>query len=207
MKKLEHILYQDESVKGVFTPPPMVSCRIARKLSSYLVRAKLCHVGKKRGSYKCDNLRCLVCSNIEETKIFTSTVTGELFKINYHLCCNDKCLIYLLTFKVCKKQYIGKTADWFRLRWNNYKESNRKFLRDEEIKEKSLHEHFLNYDYQGFEEDVSICLIDKTDPSDSHKRQYYWMRTLKTIVFYVFNIMSSTYHYVLCISLTSSYYC
>ena len=111
MKKLEHILYQDESVKRVFTPPPMVSCRSARKLSSYLVRAKLCHVEKKRGSYKCDNLRCLVCNNIEETKTFTSTVTGELFKINYHLCCNDKCLIYLLTFKVCKKQYTGKTAD------------------------------------------------------------------------------------------------
>ena len=26
---------------------------------------------------------------------------------------------------------------------------------------------------------VSICLIDKTDPSDPHKRvEYYWMRTL-----------------------------
>ena len=70
MKKLEHLLYQDESVKRVFTPPPMVSYRSARKLSSYLVRAKLCPLERKRGSYKCDNLRCLVCNNIEKTGTF-----------------------------------------------------------------------------------------------------------------------------------------
>ena len=40
MKKLQHLLYQDESAKQIFTPPPMVSYRSARKPSSYLVRAK-----------------------------------------------------------------------------------------------------------------------------------------------------------------------
>ena len=159
----------------------MVSYRSATKLSSYLVRAKLYPLERKRGSYKCGSLRCLLCNNIEETDTFTGTVTGESFKINHHLCCKDKCLIYLLTCKVCKKQYAGKTVDRFRLRWNNYKESDRKFLRGEKIKQKSLHEHFLSYSHQSFEEDVSICLIDKTDPSDPHKREHYWMRTLKTI--------------------------
>ena len=137
-----------------------------------MVCANLYPLERKRGSYKCGNLRCLICNNIEETDTFTSTVTGEYFKINHHLRCNDKCLIYLLTCKVCKKQYTGKTVDRFRLRWNNYKESDRKFLRGEEIKQKSLHEHFLS-DSESFEEDVSICLIDKTDPSDPHKREYY----------------------------------
>ena len=82
----------------------MVSYHSARKLNSYLVRAKLYPLERKRGSYKCGNLRILVCNNIEETDTFT----GESFKINHHLCCNDKCLIYLLTCKVCKKQYTGK---------------------------------------------------------------------------------------------------
>ena len=45
----------------------------------------------------------------------------------------------------------------------------------------SLHEDFLSDSHQSFEEDVSICLIDKTDPSDPHKKEYYRMRTLKTI--------------------------
>ena len=64
---------------------------------------------------------------------------------------------------------------------NNYKQSDRLFLRGEEIKQRSLHEHFLSDGHQSFEEDVSICLIDKTDTSDPHKREHYWMRTLKTI--------------------------
>ena len=66
-----------------------------------------------------------------------------------------------MTYKVCKKQFAGKTVDRFRLRWNNYKESDRKFLRGEEIKQKSLHDHFLSDGHQSFETDVSIYLIDK----------------------------------------------
>ena len=92
-----------------------------------------------------------------------------------------------MTCRVCKEQYTGKTFDRFRLRWNNYKESDRKFLRGEEIKQKSLHEHFLSDSHQNFEKDVSICLIDKTDSSDLHKREYYWMRTLKTIASFGLN--------------------
>ena len=111
MKELEHLLYQDESTKQVFTPPPMVFYRNARKLSSYLVCAKLYPLERKRGSYKCGSLRCLVCNNIKETDTFTSTVTGESFKVNHHLFCHGKCLIYLLTCKVCTKQYTGKISE------------------------------------------------------------------------------------------------
>ena len=129
MKKCQNILYQDETLKRVFTPFPMVSYRNARKLSSYLVRAKLYPLERKRGCDKCRSSRCQVGNNIEETETFSSTVTEETYKINHHLCCNDKCLAYLLTCKVCAKQYTGKTVDKFRLRWNNYKDSDRAFLR------------------------------------------------------------------------------
>ena len=78
MKKYQNILYQDETVKRVFTPFPMVSYRNARKLSSYLVHAKLCPLEQKRGSYKSGRNRCQVCNNIEETETFLSTVTGNL---------------------------------------------------------------------------------------------------------------------------------
>ena len=54
MKKIEHLLYHDKSVKRVFTPPPVVSHSSARKLSRYLVRAKLYPLERRRGSYKCD---------------------------------------------------------------------------------------------------------------------------------------------------------
>ena len=94
MKKYQNILFQDETVKRVFTLFPMVSYRNARKLSSYFVRTKLYPLEWKKGSYKCGNSRCQVCNNIEETETFSSTVTDrENYKINHHLCYNGKCLI------------------------------------------------------------------------------------------------------------------
>ena len=159
----------------------MVSYRNVWKLRSYLVRAKFYPLEQKRGFYKCGSSRCQLCNTSEETERFSRSVRGETYKINYHLCSNEQCLIYLLTCKGCAKQYTGETVDKFRSWWNNYKNSDRAFLRGEEIKQKFLHEHFLKDDHHGFEKDVSIYLIDKTQSSDPHKREYYWMRTLKTL--------------------------
>ena len=50
-----------------------------------------------------------------------------------------------------------------------------------------MHEHFLRDGHESFKEDVSICLIDKTNPSECHRRDYYWMRTLKTIMLFEHN--------------------
>ena len=106
-----YLLYMNQEVKNAFTPGPIVSYRSARKISSYLVRAKLYPLERKVGSEKCGKSRCEVCLNIQETDTFTSTTTGESFKINHRLNCDDNCLIYLLTGKCCGKQNVGETTD------------------------------------------------------------------------------------------------
>ena len=62
----------------------------------------------------------------EGVPTFTSTVTGETFKINHKFDCMKKCLIYLLTCNKCRKQYVGQTVDTFRHGWNNYRSNSRK---------------------------------------------------------------------------------
>ena len=79
----------DNEVKRVFTPKPMISFRSARKLSSYLVRAKLYPTERTVGSYKCGGKRCEVCINVNETSAFTSTVTGQTYIINHRYDCNS----------------------------------------------------------------------------------------------------------------------
>ena len=106
--------------KAVFSPGPMVSFRSACKISSYVVRAKLYPLERFIGSRHCKKCRSKVCTNVAETDTFSSTVKGKTFQINHELNCDDKCLIYLLKCKVCKKQYVRETTDAFRLRWNNY---------------------------------------------------------------------------------------
>ena len=79
--------YMNQELKNVFTSGPVVSNRSARKISSYLVRTKLYPLERKVGSEKCGKSRCDVCLNIQET------TTGESFKINHKLNCDDNSLI------------------------------------------------------------------------------------------------------------------
>ena len=45
-----------------------------------------------------------------------------------------------------------------------------------------LFEHFSEEGHHSFLEDVSVTLIDKTDPSNPLQRENYWRITLKTMV-------------------------
>ena len=104
-----------------------------------------------------------VCTNAIETDTFSSTVTGKTFQINHELNCDDKCFIYFLKRKVFEKQNVGETTDAFRLRWNSYKDNDRKFQRIESCIQQHLYEHFYSEGRNGFLENVFISLIDKTN--------------------------------------------
>ena len=181
IKKHLHLLHMKDEVKKAFTPGPMVSFRGARKLSSYLVRAKLYPLERSVGSFKCNGKRCQVCINVTESNTFSSSVDKKEYVINHSFNCNDKCIIYLLTCNKCKMQYVGKTVDDFRLRWNNYKDNTRKSLRKEACMRQHLFEHFSSEGYSSFLDDISIIFIDKTDPKDPNKREHYWRHTLKAM--------------------------
>ena len=71
----------NEDVKNVFTPTPMISFRSARKLSSYLVRAKLYPLERTVGSVQCKGkqFQTCHCDMIKETETFTSTTMAKTF--------------------------------------------------------------------------------------------------------------------------------
>ena len=70
-------------------------------------------------------------NTLGETNTFSNSVDKKEYVINHSFPCNDKCIIYLLTCNKCKIQYVGKTVDEFRLRWNNYKDNKRNYLKKE----------------------------------------------------------------------------
>ena len=77
------LLYMNEELKHYFTAGPMVSFRSSRKISSHLVRAKLYPVERSVGSFNCKSPRSQICTYVNETDSFTSTVTEETNKINH----------------------------------------------------------------------------------------------------------------------------
>ena len=104
----------NEETKKVFTPGRMISFRSARKLSSYLVSAKLYPIERTVRSFEFNGKRCQTCLNVNEMDTFTSATTAETYNINHQFNCNNKCLVYLLHCKVCLKQYVGQTVEEFR---------------------------------------------------------------------------------------------
>ena len=129
-----YLLHKDKEVKKIFSVALIVSFKCARKLNSYLVKAKIYPLQRTVGSFQCNKRRCEVCINVSETDTFTSTATGESFKINHKFNCEGKCLIYLLARYQCRKQYIGETVDSFRFRWNNNKCNRHKHAKGEPVK-------------------------------------------------------------------------
>ena len=83
IRKNLYLLYMNKETKKVFTPGPMVSFRSARKLRSYLVRAKLYSIERTVGSFKCNRKRRQTCLNVNKTDKFTSAVLLVLI----HLLC------------------------------------------------------------------------------------------------------------------------
>ena len=98
----------NEETKEVFSPRPMVSYRSLRKISSYLVRAKLYPLDRVVGSTKCGNKRSEVCMNVSNTNTFVSSATGETYKIDRKLTCDDNCLISVLSLSVVENSILAK---------------------------------------------------------------------------------------------------
>ena len=81
IRDLIPFLHSDEEARKVFSPPPMVSYRSARKIKYYIVRSKLYLAERKVGCRRCGNSRCQVCKSINVTDEFTSLTTKRTYKI------------------------------------------------------------------------------------------------------------------------------
>ena len=90
--------------------------------------------------------------------------------MNFHFDSNSLCVVYLITCKVCKKQYTESTVTKFRVRLNQYKsnvklygEGRRRFFREKMIK------HFLITALMVHIKDMMVQIIDFCDPNDQEK--------------------------------------
>ena len=113
---------------------------------------------------------------LEPGKELKSTITGQVFKMNF------TCVVYLLTCRMCKKQYTCSTITRFREWFNQYK-SNLKFYLEgrRDFKQKKLLGHFFSHDHHGKHNDMIVHIIDFCDPNDQEKRENFSMQKLRTL--------------------------
>jgi hypothetical protein len=128
------------------------------------------------GCFKCGKCR-VACPILKETKNFQSTNTKRKYKIHQRLDCTSDWLIYLVTCRKCKGQYIGKSKTIFKLRHSNHKM---------EIKNQrgGLGQHYGGLGGCGYE-NVSITLIEQVEQKNLKflaEREVYWQHQLRGYV-------------------------
>ena len=181
MSGIHILLTPDKEHSKVFNTLPIVGFRRAKSLKDILVRAKIPSKEKREGFCgPCNRPRCQICKRVKKTNTFRSTSTKRFYKIKpENLSCCSENVVYLITCKTCKKQYVGSSVE-FRLRFNNYRCSHRNFLKGKEVKQESFHAHYEETGHNG-ESDWEFILIDQADSvEDLRKRESFWQHELNT---------------------------
>ena len=122
---------------------------------------------------------------------------NETCKINHQFECNEKCLVYLLTWKKYFKQYNGQTIDTFRHCRNNRKSNDRKLQLSEPCMQEHLFPHFSSPGHNAFLNDVFVSFKDKTDSQDPFKPGNFVRQILMTMAPYslILKIVSEFYYF------------
>ena len=96
---------------------PIVGFKRGKSLKALLVRAKVPVEKETDGKFcGCQGKRCKVCTFLKEKNTFTNKEGSDTYRIRegLHLDCNSENVIYLITCKKCKKQYVGSCITRFR---------------------------------------------------------------------------------------------
>ena len=182
LKTVQRHVEKSVKLKQVLPTPPRLAFRNPKTLRDKLVRSKLKTEIVETGNFKCGNPRCKICEMIDDEKYFVSIRSNKKFIINFRFDCNSQNVIYLLTCKVCTKQYVGSTTTKFRLRLNQYK-SNLKLYGEGKrgFQQDSFLEHFFDENHSGSHTDLRVQMIDYCDANDPERREAFWFFNLNTM--------------------------
>ena len=113
---------------------------------------------------------------MQEGVRFKSTNTGKSYPIRKKLNCDSSYVVYLVTCRKCRGQYVGKSTTPFKQRHSNHKQ---------EIKRKygGLGHHYGGNGC-GYA-NVSVQIIDQVDAGDKiglAEKEVFWQNQLRCYV-------------------------
>ena len=111
------LLKKSTATKELSEEKIILGYRRPKNLRDLLVRARLnttiaqTGTNKKTGkiSNPCDNRKCRYCPLLDKTGRIKSTYTGRDYVTKYNVTCKSNNIIYCITCKKCRIQYVGQT--------------------------------------------------------------------------------------------------
>jgi len=123
------------------------------------------------GNQKCDNEDCVCCAWMIEGPQFRSTATNKQYRFMPSVTCRDTSLIYLVTCRKCRKQYVGQTSQSLRERHYGHR-------REIDTSSSPLGKHFA--ETCGID-NWRIQIIDQCSSIELRRREGHWIHELSCL--------------------------
>jgi len=191
------LINTNENLKNTFKQStPQIVYKRGQTLSNILIRARFnsqvqpilghndqeinhfleeLHASNVHSVTICGKRLCKCCHAISPKETFISVNTKQEYAINENMNCDTQNIIYLITCKRCKLQYVGETERRLKDRLNAHR-SNINIKR-----QTAVAIHFNNHGHNI--KDLIIMPIEKINNIDKQHRQSrekFWIKTLKT---------------------------
>ena len=106
---------------------------------------------------------------------FESSNTGKQLEDYFSFNCNIR-NVYLLTCKMCKKQYVGSTITKFKSRFNYCKSNVKLYGKGQRcFIQEPLTEHFFSNNHHGFHNDIKVHAFDYCDLNHPECGENIWI--------------------------------
>ena len=97
----------------VFPAPPLIAYTRPKTLKDHLIRAKVPSSKRPKrmipGMHKCGKFSCRICPYVSTGKIIKAKYTNAVVQLSKSFDCQTTNVVYIVTCKKCKDQYIGQT--------------------------------------------------------------------------------------------------
>ena len=157
----------------------------AKNIKQILVRSNLDNVVEDGAYYGCDQPRCITCRyHANGSNHFQSENNKTQYKLKDKIYCKSTNLVYLITCRLCKKQYVGETGRTLRDRLNDHRSA----IKNNKKTPIAIHFNMLNHSVL----DLSIMPIELIKNNNSSAatrrlREQYWQLKLNTLFPYGIN--------------------
>ena len=194
------LLDRSSSTRHIHDNGLQVGYRRPKNLRDLLVKSKLTPImeesqSNKQANKTCTNRKCRYCPLLNTDGQIVASVTGRKYRTRHNVTCNSNNLIYCITCRRCKKQYVGQTKNSLKQRFQGH---FYQVVHDAEKTEVSR--HFNRNGHRGLE-DVEIHVLDFIHLSTTKNatlhirlgREFDWIHRLHCTIPKGLNSLDGTY--------------
>ena len=200
VKKTWDLLDRSSSTRHVHGAGLQVGYRRPKNLRDLLVRSKLTPISEESEPTRpvnktCTNRKCRYCPLLNTEGQVVATVTGRKYRTKHNVTCNSNNLIYCITCRRCKKQYVGQTKNSLKQRFQGHF-----YQVVHDVEKTEVSRHFNRNGHRGLE-DVEIHVLDfihlnitkKTTQEIRLGREFDWIHRLHCLIPKGLNSLDGTY--------------